>query len=146
MVTLTGVGVGVVVTVVGGLILREIWRWRESSIQERSEREEWYAETVAICEQALQALQNHQHSGPPTFDETRMEMRTASSQLSRHAGDAVRLDVDEEVVELVKKASRGCQNLNITPPQGTDLSPWEEAYAQAEEALQQARDEAKVRL
>jgi len=75
-----------------------------------------------------------------------MEMRTAASQLSRHAGDAVRLDVDDEVADLVKEASRACQNLNKTPPQGYDLSRWEEAYDQAEEALQQARDEAKVRL
>lgn len=150
MVTPTGVGVGVVVgvivTVIGGLILREIWWRRESSIQERTEQEDWYTETVAICEQAIQALESHQFHGPPTFDETWMEMRTAGSQLSRHAGDAVGLGVDDWVADLVREASQACQNLNNTPPQGTDLSPWEEAFDQAEEALQQARDEAEARL
>lgn len=146
MVTPTGIAIGVVGTVIGGLILREVWRWRESSIEEKSEQEDWYAETVSICEHALQALRRHQNAGPPTFDETRMEMRSAGSQLSRHAGDAVGLEVDDEVAGLVREASEACQSLNNTPPQGTDLSPWDDAFETAKEALADARDAANSRL
>lgn len=143
---LAGALVSVFVTVVGGLFLKRAWRWWESAIQKRTDKEDWYAETVALCEQASQALESHQYYEPPTFDETRMEMRTAGSQLSRHAGNAVGLDIDDGVADLVREASQACQNLYNTPPQGTDLSPWEEAFDRAEEALQQARDEAESRL
>ena len=146
MVTLLEVAIGLVTTVLGGLFVNELWNRRKSRLDEQSENEDWYAEAVSLCEHGLQALRGFENTHNPNYDETRMEMRSTSSQLSRHAGDSAGMDVDEGVVDALREASEACQALNNAQVYIGNTSEWDEAFEQAQELLTEARNLAEDHL
>ena len=135
--------VGVGTTIVGGFLVREIWHRRQNSLEEQAEHEDWYADAVSHCEQGLQALRHFDDTSHPNYDETRMEMRATASQLSRHAGNAAGMNVDDTVVEKLREASEACQSLNSAQTYVGDTSEWDEAFENARGSLREARDEAE---
>lgn len=138
--------VGLGTTIVGGLLVNELWNRRKNRLDEQSEYEDWYADAVSICEHGLQALRGFENTHQPNYDETRMEMRSTSSQLSRHAGDSAGMDVDEDVVGALRDASEACQSLNNAQTYVGDTSEWDEAFDRAKESLSDARDKAREHL
>ncbi len=75
-----------------------------------------------------------------------MEMKSASSQLSRHAGDSAGIDIDEDVVTALREASQACQSLNNAQTYIGNTSEWDEAFDRAKDALSEARDKAQEHL
>jgi len=146
MVTPLEIIVGALGTIIGGLVLREVWYRRKQRLDEQSEHEDWYADAVSHCEQGLQALRNFENTHQPNYDETRMEMRATGSQLSRHAGDAAGMDVDEAVVEALREAAEACQAVNHAQTYIGDTSEWDEAFERAKESLSVAKENAEQHL
>lgn len=146
MVTLLEVAIGLGTTVLGGFLVNELWSRRKNGLDEQSENEDWYADAVSICEHGLQALRGFENNQQPNYDETRMEMRSTSSQLSRHAGDSAGKDVDEDVVDALRDASEACQSLNNAQTYIGNISEWDEAFDRAQDSLSEARDKAQEHL
>jgi len=146
MVTALEIIGGALGTIGGGLILRELWYRRKQWLDEQSEHEDWYANVVSLCEQGLQALRNFENTYQPNYDETRMEMRATGSQLSRHAGDAAGMNVDEDVVEALREAAEACQAVNNAQTYVGDTSEWDEAFEEAKDSLSEVKEDAEQYL
>jgi uncharacterized protein (DUF4415 family) len=134
---------GAVGTIVGGLIVREAWYRRKQNLESQSEHEDWYADAVSHCEQGLQALRNFENTSHPNYDETRMEMRATSSQISRHVGNAAGMDIDEDVVEALREAGQACQAVNNSRTSIGDTSEWDDALEWAQDSLSEAKENAE---
>lgn len=146
MVTPVEAAVGLGTTIVGTLVVKELWNRRKNRLNEQSEHEDWYAEAVSICEHGIHALRGFENTPQPNYDETRMEMRSASSQLSRHAADSAGMDIDEDVVGALREASEACQFLNNAHTYVGDTSEWDEAFESAYDSLREARNRAQDHL
>lgn len=137
---------GALVTILGGLLLREVWYRRKQSLETQSDHQDWYADAVSHCEKGLQALRNFENASRPNYDETRMEMRATGTQVTRHAGDAAGMDIDEDVVEALRKAGEACQALSNAQTYIGNTSDWDEAFEQAKGSLSEAKESAEQYL
>lgn len=141
-----------VVAGVGGVALGVglawvLWRSASRFVSGPDRANQWHQETVSLCTEALGLIQEFESDSTEVeHDELREGMQEMVRDLSRHAGTAVQLDVDENVITALRDASLACQELSEAEIKIGDATEWEDALHRATESVEYAREQATAHL
>lgn len=136
---------GVAGVIVAGGMAWVLWDMVGPFTPRQGRAQEWYHETIRLCTEALEVLSRFE-SGAVEHDDLRDGMGEMVKLLSRHAGEAVETDVDEEVVTALREASLACQELSEAQIKIGDSADWDRALERTVRSLEHAREQADARL
>lgn len=133
---------------VGGVVLGValawvLWRTLGRYISSEDPITQWHEETIRLCSEALGLIEDFESDSTAVeHDELRDGMQEMVRHLSRHAGAAVQIEVDDDVSTALRDASLACQELSEAEIKIGDASEWEDALERATESLEYAREQA----
>lgn len=131
--------------IVGGGLAWVLWDRLGSFTQRNTPAAGWYHDTVRLCTEALDVISRFE-SEAIGHDDLRDGMSEMVELLSRHAGEAVGTDVDEEVVAALREASLACQELSEAQIKIGDSADWERALERTIRSVEHARELADARV
>ena len=147
MVDWTTIVASVGLSVLGSIALTEYRLKREKSIEEATEIEEWYntsAKYAAEVRRNWQRLFDSAENPKRNLSEIQNEMSLMENQISRHATEGERLDVDERVIETLDELAEECRqpaNKPLHLNSASDFVDFREDILEAVEKVEEALQE-----